>query len=316
MSAGLPGLGLGGLFFIISALIAPFIEVGRIAIGRRREVDWPGVWRQFAQALTMIAAVDLTLRAIYGFSRLMGLGDTPRLDVITVIPLIPVAITACLLAAVLLTAKAVDLATPVLRDMPRISSALPARNRVIALTAVVGAIWFALLFSGANELTRLPGRDAGNERSPARPDLADASRAKDMVAATGPRSDATDVETTDASSEPLPSAAASGSTAEPEPSGGGNGGAGVAGPAVPAVSAPAGGGATAAPADAVAPAPPPASNAPETGGSPAAPPAPEPAEPPAAPSPPADSGPPAEAGPPEHAGPPAHSNAPPGAGPG
>ena len=106
---------------------------------------------------------------------------------ITVIPLVPVAITACLLAAVLLTAKAVDLATPVLRDMPRISAALPSRSRVLAVTGVVGAVWFALLFSGANDLTHLPGRDGGVESAAAGPALADAGDAGDTVAVAGAR---------------------------------------------------------------------------------------------------------------------------------
>jgi len=38
-------------------------------------VNWPQVWRQFAMALTMVAAVDLTLRAIYAFARYAAIAE-------------------------------------------------------------------------------------------------------------------------------------------------------------------------------------------------------------------------------------------------
>ena len=318
MSAGLPGLGLGGLFFILSALLAPFIEIGRMAIGRRRVVDWPQVWRQFAMALAMIFAVDLTLRAIYGVSHLLGLGDTPRLDVITVIPLIPVAITGCLLAAVLLTAKAVDVATPVLRGVPRLG-AFPSRSRVIAGTAVVGAIWFALLLSGANDLTELPGRqsDPGSDKSAqplaAGPDDAGAS----VAVAAAPGESAAGV-SGDTVTEP---ATETSTTTPGDRSGASNPGPaqadGDAGATAPADPAPAPPGAVD-PADSIEPtAPAPGSNAPETPGPPEPAPAPAPTEPATeAPGSSGSAGPPADAGPPESAGPPPQSNAPDHAGPG
>ena len=298
MSAGLPGLGLGGLFFIFSALLAPFIEIGRMAIGRRREVQWREVWRQFALALTMIAAVDLTLRVLYAFSHLLGLGDTPRLDVITVIPLIPVAITACILAAVLLTAKAVDLATPVLRDLPPISAALPSRTRVLAVTGLVGAIWFALLFSGANDLTRLPGRDGGTEKVPAGSALADADDAGDAVAMADASGESAEAEATEVVAGPSETGQASGDTVNAEAS-----------TSTVAAGSPAGADAAAdvaaVPADAVQPTgPAPTASAPATAG-PSETTAPETSEP--APS--------EVAGPPEGAGPPDHSSAPTHAGP-
>lgn len=99
MSAGLPGLGLGGLFFILSALAAPFPELWRTARGRSSLAAWRGILRQLAQALTMIVAVDLILR-------LAGTGL--RLDLI--------GITTGILVAVLCSAKAAELA---LRTRPR-----------------------------------------------------------------------------------------------------------------------------------------------------------------------------------------------------
>ena len=314
MSAGLPGLGLGGLFFIISALLAPIIEVVRIACGRGRDVDWPQVWRSFALALTMIFAVDLTLRALYAVSHLFGFGDTPRIDAITVIPLVPVAITACLLATVLLTAKAVDLATPVLRDMPRFSAALPSRSRVLALTGLVAAIWFALLFSGANDLTPLPGRDGGNDRAPSTETLADADAAKDTVVVAGARASSAQTVAVDTVPAPPITDEASGDGPGAQPSTAGSASDIGAGSTAPAGAAPA---TTqgAVPADGVEPAEPaPSPSAPETTG-PAGGTA-TPSEPATEPAPSETPGPPAGAGPPEGAGPPDHSNAPPGAGPG
>jgi hypothetical protein len=92
MSAGLPGLGLGGLFFIFSALAAPFPELLRTARGQSSPAAWRGILRQLAQALTMIVAVDLVLRLA---------GSGLRLDLI--------GITTGILVAVLCAAKGAEL---------------------------------------------------------------------------------------------------------------------------------------------------------------------------------------------------------------
>jgi hypothetical protein len=317
MSAGLPGLGLGGLFFIASALLAPFLEIGRITLGRRREVDWPQVWRQFALALTMIFAVDLTLRAVYAFAQIAGIGNTPRIDVITVIPLIPVGITACLLAAVLLSAKAVDLATPVLRELPPITSALPSRSRALAVTGVVGAIWFGLLFTGASDLTRLPGRDGGAEDDLSGQPLADADvEAAEAGAGSPSEQQIAGVEASGAGPVAESQPPATPVTAESQGRDSADGvGAGAAAPTDPGT----GPGPTASPGptDTVdSPIPPPTSSAPEGAGPPTDAPAPDTTDPPVQPGPPEDAGPPEDHGPPPEAGPPEHSNAPPHAGPG
>ena len=86
MSAGMPGLGLGGLFFVLSALFAPVVELHRTAQGRSSAAAWRAVGRQFAIAATMV------------------------LIVAPLVPWVPVGITAALLAAVLLAAKAAQLA--------------------------------------------------------------------------------------------------------------------------------------------------------------------------------------------------------------
>ena len=64
MSAGLPGLGLGGLFFLLSALfVAPGVEIVRTVRGQSSVEAWRVVARQFAMALVMVGAIEATLRA-------------------------------------------------------------------------------------------------------------------------------------------------------------------------------------------------------------------------------------------------------------
>ncbi len=85
MSAGLPGFGLGGLFFVLSALIAPAIELGRTARGQSSARAWRQVGRQFAIATAMVAAVAW------------------------MVPLKPIGITTAVLVAILLLAKGAQL---------------------------------------------------------------------------------------------------------------------------------------------------------------------------------------------------------------
>ncbi|UJA20594.1 hypothetical protein HJD18_10505 [Thermoleophilia bacterium SCSIO 60948] len=105
MSAGLPGLGLGGLFLIVSALLAPLVELVRTLRGRSSAGAWREVGRNFTIAVCMVAVIDLSLRAFLAVSLLWGAGNAPRLDDATVVPLGPAAITFALLATVLAVAK-------------------------------------------------------------------------------------------------------------------------------------------------------------------------------------------------------------------
>jgi len=158
VSAGLPGLGLGGLFFIFSALLAPFPQLLRTLRGRSRAGDWAMVGRQFAQATLMVAAIDLALRLAYLGISAAGLGDTPSAVSVTVIPLALIGITSALLVGVLATAKVADIAVRA-RDaeLPRVPDVLPraAPLRTLALGGVVALAWLALLVAGASELSPL-----------------------------------------------------------------------------------------------------------------------------------------------------------------
>ena len=64
MSAGLPGIGLGGLFFICSALVAPFAELARIARGESSPERRARVAGQLAMAVAMLLAIQATLLCV------------------------------------------------------------------------------------------------------------------------------------------------------------------------------------------------------------------------------------------------------------
>src|SRR5687767_1630898 len=67
MNAGLPGAGIGGMFYMVSAILMPFHAAHR-TVRRRRDprlaaqppVQWRGVFRQFMIAVGIIAALWLT----------------------------------------------------------------------------------------------------------------------------------------------------------------------------------------------------------------------------------------------------------------
>lgn len=110
MNAGLPGLGIGGMFFILLALLAPIFELGRVLRGtstpqRRRQVG-----RQFALAVAMIAAVDLSIRAAVLSASALGLGDGGVPSGVTGLALAPVGATFALLLLIVGVAKGADLA--------------------------------------------------------------------------------------------------------------------------------------------------------------------------------------------------------------
>jgi hypothetical protein len=143
VSAGLPGLGLGGLFFVLSALLAPFVELIRTARGRSSVAAWRAVCRQFALALTMVAAVELTLRSLCTLADATGLAGPLSDRSPTVLALLPIGITLGLLACVLAAAKTMQLiATIGTRGQPLVSALRARRCRprwpgqLGALTAV------------------------------------------------------------------------------------------------------------------------------------------------------------------------------------
>jgi hypothetical protein len=161
VSAGFPGLGLGGLFFVLLALLAPFVELIRTMRGCSSVAAWRAVGRQFALALTMVAAVGLTLRLLYALADATGsaapLSDGPS----TVLALRPIGITLGLLACVLAAAKAMQLiATIRIRGWPRVRAlrAVCCRPRLLAQLGALTAVCLAVLLVGPSELAHAPTR--------------------------------------------------------------------------------------------------------------------------------------------------------------
>jgi hypothetical protein len=96
MSVGLPGFGLGGLLFVICALLGPVVELVRIVRGTSTIAACRQTLRQFALAVCMIAVFELTRRALGGLiSGEVGLRG--------------IAATALVLVAVVGAAKAIQL---------------------------------------------------------------------------------------------------------------------------------------------------------------------------------------------------------------
>lgn len=208
MSAGLPGLGLGGLFFIFSALLAPFPELWRTLRGRSDLASWKEIGRQLAQALAMVAAIDLTLRLTYVALSAAGIGDPPSADEATVLPLNLIGITTGLLIVVLCGAKLAELAVRARgRGIPRVPDVLPrvAPLRAGALGAVVVMTWIALLATGASRLSPLERPQREQIASRPEPDV--------------------DAAPHQAAVEPRPQPQAGPSSTETEVGGGGSGGA-------------------------------------------------------------------------------------------
>ncbi len=56
MNAGLPGVGIAGLFFVVSALVMPLVELARTVTGRSSLDRWRGVAHDWLLAVAMLAA--------------------------------------------------------------------------------------------------------------------------------------------------------------------------------------------------------------------------------------------------------------------
>ena len=62
-SAGLPGTGVGGLFYIVLALWMPVAELNATLRGRSSRARWRQVGAQFAMACAMVLVVGATVAA-------------------------------------------------------------------------------------------------------------------------------------------------------------------------------------------------------------------------------------------------------------
>src|SRR4029077_4549754 len=80
MSAGLPGLGLGGIFFILSALLAPVFELPRTTRAQSSRARWRQIAGHVALALGMIVAIEVALEILV---TALGIGMPHATDVTT-----------------------------------------------------------------------------------------------------------------------------------------------------------------------------------------------------------------------------------------
>jgi hypothetical protein len=98
MTAGLPGTGIGGLFYLLAALCLPLRFAWLRARGQRDRRHRVFVIRQLAMSMSMLAAVWLT-GALLGLWR-----PLPR--VLTVAPIVaPIVVTAGTLVAILIAVE-------------------------------------------------------------------------------------------------------------------------------------------------------------------------------------------------------------------
>lgn len=109
MSVGLPGFGLGGIFFIVSALLGPLVEGVRHIRGESRPGAWREVMRSFAIALLMIATIEATLVGLVSLASLLGVAGAEGGPAFVLPPLAATAITAAILAGLLLASKALQI---------------------------------------------------------------------------------------------------------------------------------------------------------------------------------------------------------------
>jgi hypothetical protein len=116
MSAGLPGVGLSGVFFIMSALVALPVEVARTIRGRSSPERWAAVLRHLAIAIVMIFGLELAYSVMHlAIEHLVvkpaafgHTGSSPRTRFHT-LPVAPVLATLGLIALLVLGAKVAQL---------------------------------------------------------------------------------------------------------------------------------------------------------------------------------------------------------------
>ena len=120
MSAGLPGVGLSGVFFIVSALVMVPLEIARTVRGESSLARWATVLRHLAMALAMIVCVELTyaglrwvVAALHAATRHVGGGGKAHASVLKpafhMLPIAPVAVTLAVIALLVVGAKSAHL---------------------------------------------------------------------------------------------------------------------------------------------------------------------------------------------------------------
>lgn len=108
MVAGLPGTGIGGLFYLVLALLMPVWELGWALVGRSNAARWRLAFRQSAMALLVLGAIWLTGLAL----TLAGIGPAAHQvnGALRTLYVAPALVAFGTLAAVLAAVEAASLA--------------------------------------------------------------------------------------------------------------------------------------------------------------------------------------------------------------
>lgn len=140
MNAGLPGVGIGGLFYLLCALLMPFTELGRTFAGRSSRERWRSVAVQFVMALAMVATVTAVIwgvRVLFAPTTVVttpaapgsGAGGAVVEHVVRVTPHLPIALVLLsylLLGVVLLAATVLRYAVVGRKPAPRVPTTVAA----------------------------------------------------------------------------------------------------------------------------------------------------------------------------------------------
>lgn len=142
MGPGQPGIALGGLFYLLLALLGPVVEFARALRGRSTAASRRVVARHFALAGTMLVALDLTYRAaaVLFAPSAEAPGGVPAAasakapsEGLIALPVTPVLLGLALLAIVLAATKLADLGLR-LSAASRHNRGRPIRTRAIEAT--------------------------------------------------------------------------------------------------------------------------------------------------------------------------------------
>ena len=131
MAAGLPGFGLSGAFFIISALVMLPIEIVQTLRGRSSLARWGSVLRSAGLALAILAGLELTYAALHfivGLVSASGRGQGGAAAIIQTIPIVPFLGTLGLVTLLMVSAKVAAMLAD-LRRRPTASGAPSATVR-------------------------------------------------------------------------------------------------------------------------------------------------------------------------------------------
>ena len=120
MTAGLPGVGIGGIFYLASAIMMPVRSLYSVLTGRAHEARWRVALQQAAIAGTILAALWATglalgwiVTTVFPHAALLGGAGTTPAHVRNVVRTSALLLSFGTLAAVLLFVQALRVALPV-----------------------------------------------------------------------------------------------------------------------------------------------------------------------------------------------------------